>query len=332
MKTCTTFLNLETSFSPIDDLLSSLPNLIDRLMILTHKWLTGIFFDVFAPDRRSLASQALCVCRWATSHGAHSQQRSSTGKRSEKGCNLICGRKVSTVLPQIQLKRNLIIWKIDRSSATWCATYPLRELSIHHEVVHVLLSPRQFQFPRHHSHEERSTAGALRERKEENELRWNSVRQQLILLLTALDAEHSLRIVEKNCFLELFMPQPSGSDAWKRLSSCIWFGNRAIENFLRQKAKSRSKSPKWKTHLKALQHFAFWCLDKCFSAVFDSSSVVLKEKVRKTFEVAFAHVSRIFLFHFQFTEWVLSSTNRSLSPNNSIIIIPFERQMLIQNQ
>lgn len=40
-------------------------------------------------------------------------------------------------------------------------THPLRELSIHHEVVDVFLCPSQLQFPRDDSHEQRRAASTL---------------------------------------------------------------------------------------------------------------------------------------------------------------------------
>ena len=42
-----------------------------------------------------------------------------------------------------------------------CYAHPFRELSIHHEVVHVLLSTGQLQLAGHDGHEERRAAGAL---------------------------------------------------------------------------------------------------------------------------------------------------------------------------
>jgi hypothetical protein len=39
--------------------------------------------------------------------------------------------------------------------------YPFCELGVHHEVVNMLLSPGQLQFPRHDSHQEGSTPSTL---------------------------------------------------------------------------------------------------------------------------------------------------------------------------
>ncbi len=63
------------------------------------------------------------------------------------------------------------------ASNSFSLPYPLGELSIHHEVVHVLLRARQLQFPRDDGHQERRASRSLKDRRSQRDWGGQSERE-----------------------------------------------------------------------------------------------------------------------------------------------------------